>query len=247
MNANFEEIEFEDKRLREMLESLRSQLARVTTELAARTEERDAALELGGQLDDQFGRLYAWAKRTVRADLHSPLEIIGEYESLRDERDGLAAQLKEALAFADEWLHGERDHNRVFLAVAHVLFRGEKKRTAILAARDARVRAEAIRESTECWPGAPIPTTTGKVRAALLKLADRMAAAPAGGEMAVPIEVHDAAVTSGREVLAALCAVASILGHDRPPGETWRQVGEELVRDIRALQQRGGGKDETHG
>ncbi len=49
-------------------------------------EERDAALTLAEPLD----RLYEWAKRTIRADLHSPLEVMGEYESLREERDRMA-------------------------------------------------------------------------------------------------------------------------------------------------------------
>jgi chromosome segregation ATPase len=80
------------------------EIARLTAELAARTEERDAALTLAEPLD----RLYEWAKRTIRADIQSPMEIMGEYESLREERDGMLAQIR-ALNRAATEIQGERD------------------------------------------------------------------------------------------------------------------------------------------
>lgn len=87
------------------IESLRAEVARLTGELAARTEERDAALTLAEPLD----RLYEWAKRMVRADLHSPLEIMGEYESLREERDGLTKQRSDLLQC---WKDEENAHGK---------------------------------------------------------------------------------------------------------------------------------------
>jgi hypothetical protein len=53
-------------------------------------------------------RLYEWAKRTIRADIQSPMEIMGEYESLREERDGMLAQIR-ALNRAATEIQGERD------------------------------------------------------------------------------------------------------------------------------------------
>jgi len=67
-------------------------------------KERDAALTLAEPLD----RLYEWAKRTIRADIQSPMEIMGEYESLREERDGMLAQIR-ALNRAATEIQGERD------------------------------------------------------------------------------------------------------------------------------------------
>ena len=80
------------------------EIARLTAELAARTEERDAALTLAEPLD----RLYEWAKRTIRADIQSPMEIMGEYESLREERDGMAAALNSLQSAARAVAHYRR-------------------------------------------------------------------------------------------------------------------------------------------
>ena len=84
--------------------SLRADVSRLIVQLEAMRRERDAALTLAEPLD----RLYEWAKRTIRADLHSPLEIMGEYESLREERDGLAAALNSLQSAARAVAHYHR-------------------------------------------------------------------------------------------------------------------------------------------
>ncbi len=109
---------------------LRSEVDRLAAELAARTEERDAALTLAEPLD----RLYEWAKRTIRADLHSPLEVMGEYESLREERDGFAAALRRVL---DE---DEARHPGDFIGV---------NPAACLDVVQARAKSEGLREAAK--------------------------------------------------------------------------------------------------
>jgi hypothetical protein len=93
-------------------------------------KERDAALTLAEPLD----RLYEWAKRMVRADLHSPLEIIGEYESLREERDRFAAALRRVL---DE---DEARHPGDFIGV---------NPAACLDVVQARAKSEGLREAAK--------------------------------------------------------------------------------------------------
>lgn len=98
-------------------------------------------------------------------------ELKAELAERTTERDGYKAKLHaEAMAHLvttqerDEW----RENAEGLTA---------KMEYAILADLKASVKAEAVRECAECWPDGPsYPTTTGNVRAALLKLAKSMAA-----------------------------------------------------------------------
>ena len=152
-------------------ESLRAEVARLTAELAScqglldnskaeleeRTEERDAALTLAEPLD----RLYEWAKRTIRADLHSPLEIMGEYESLREERDRMAAALVTLHELMveitkDEIECAQSDDGfavKGWIKVIRLKYQAVdallENPSAILAAVKARAKAEGLREAAE--------------------------------------------------------------------------------------------------
>ena len=132
-------------------------VARLTAEVEARTEERDAALTLAEPLD----RLYEWAKRTIRADLHSPLEIMGEYESLREERDRMAAALVTLHELMveitkDEIECAQSDDGfavKGWIKVIRLKYQAVdallENPSAILAAVKARAKAEGLREAAE--------------------------------------------------------------------------------------------------
>ena len=150
MNANWEEINFELRRKTDLI-------TRLTAEVEARTEERDAALTLAEPLD----RLYEWAKRTIRADLHSPLEIMGEYESLREERDRMAAALVTLHELMveitkDEIECAQSDDGfavKGWIKVIRLKYQAVdallENPSAILAAVKARAKAEGLREAAE--------------------------------------------------------------------------------------------------